>query len=251
MVVVVNEAMARRFWPHEDPVGRRIHWATGYPQFDTPPHTIVGVVADIKSAGLDKPERPAVYAPYTQRAFPWLRWSSFVVRTHGEPESMARQIRQELTKIDPLQPIYQMAPLDDVLAQSVAARRFHTWLIDLFALLALALCAVGVYGTIGYWVAERSREIGVRMALGATGRGIRTMVVARAGALTTVGVAVGIGLSLATSRLLSSLLFEVRPFDASTLATASAVVLAAGAAAAYVPARRASSVDPLTVIRGE
>ena len=159
MVVVVNEAMARRFWPHEDPVGRRIHWATGYPQFDTPPHTIVGVVADIKSAGLDKPERPAVYAPYTQRAFPWLRWSSFVVRTHGEPESMARLIRQELTKIDPLQPIYQMAPLDDVLAQSVAARRFHTGLIDLFALLALALCAVGVYGTIGYWVAERSNSL--------------------------------------------------------------------------------------------
>jgi putative ABC transport system permease protein len=251
MVVVVNEAMARRFWPHEDPVGRRIHWVTGYPQFDTAPHTIVGVVADIKSASLDKPERPAVYAPYTQRAFPWMRWSSFVVRTHGEPESMARLIRQQLMKTDPLQPIYQMAPLGDVLAQSVAARRFHTGLLDLFALLALALCAVGVYGTIGYWVAERSREIGVRMALGATGQGIRSMVVARASALTAVGVVFGIGLSLVTSRLLSSLLFEVRPFDASTLATASVVVLAASAAAAYVPARRASSVDPLTVIRGE
>jgi putative ABC transport system permease protein len=251
MVVVVNEAMARRFWPHEDPIGRRIHWATGYPQFDTPPHTIVGVVADIKSAGLDKPEKPAVYAPYTQRAFPWMRWSSFVVRTHGEPESMARLIRQELTKIDPLQPIYQVAPLDDVLAQSVAAWRFHTGMIDLFALLALALCAVGVYGTVGYWVAERSREIGVRMALGATGRGIRAMVVARATTLTAAGVGLGIGLSLGTSRLLSSLLFAVRPSDAGTIATASVVVLAASAAAAYVPARRASSVDPLTVIRGE
>ena len=251
MVVVVNEAMARRFWPHEDPIGRRIHWATGYPQFDSPPHTIVGVVADIKSDGLDKPERPAVYAPYTQRAFPWMRWSSFVVRTRGEPESMARLIRQELTKIDPLQPIYQVAPLDDVLAQSVAARRFHTGMIDLFALLALALCAVGVYGTIGYWVAERSREIGVRMALGATGRGIRAMVVARATTLTAAGVVLGIGLSLVTSRLLSSLLFAVRPSDAGTIATASVVVLAASAAAAYVPARRASSVDPLTVIRGE
>ena len=251
MVVVVNEAMAHRFWPNEDPVGRRIHWATGYPTFDTPPHTIVGVVADVKSSGLDKPERPAVYAPYTQRAFPWMRWSSFVVRTHGEPESMARLIRQELTKIDPLQPIYQVAPLDDVLAQSVAARRFHTGMIDLFALLALALCAVGVYGTIGYWVAERSREIGVRMALGATGRGIRAMVVARASTLTVAGVVIGTGLSLVTSRLLSSLLFEVRPFDAGTIATASVVVLAASAAAAYIPARRASSVDPLTVIRGE
>jgi putative ABC transport system permease protein len=251
MVVVVNEAMARRFWPNEDPIGRRIHWATGYPQFDTAPNTIVGVVADIKSSGLDKPERPAVYVPYTQRAFPWMRWSSFVVRTHGDPESMGRLIRQEMTTIDPLQPIYQLAPLEDVVAQSVAARRFHTGLIDLFALLALALCAVGVYGTIGYWVAERSREIGVRMALGATGRGIRTMVVARASALTAVGVVLGTGLSLVTSRLLSSLLFEVRPFDAGTITTAAVVVLTASAAAAYVPARRASTVDPLSVIRGE
>ena len=251
MVVVINEAMARRFWPNDDPIGRRIHWATGYPQFDTAAITIVGVVADIKSSGLDKPERPAAYVPYTQRAFPWMRWSSFVVRTHGDPESMVRLIRQELMKIDPLQPIYQLAPLDEVVAQSVAARRFHTGLIDLFALLALALCAVGVYGTIGYWVAERSREIGVRMALGATGRGIRAMVVGRASTLTAVGVVLGIGLSLVTSRLLSSLLFEVRPFDAATVATASVVVLAASAAAAYVPARRASSVDPLTVIRGE
>ena len=166
-------------------------------------------------------------------------------------ESMARAIRQELTKIDPLQPIYQVAPLDDVVAQSVAARRFHTGLIDLFALLALVLCAVGVYGTIGYWVAERSREIGVRMALGATGRGIRRMVVARAAGLTAIGVILGIGLSIVTSRLLASLLFEVRPFDAGTIATASLIVLVTSAAAAYIPARRASSVDPLTVIRGE
>jgi putative ABC transport system permease protein len=250
-VVVVNEAMARAFWSQQDPIGQRIHWATGYPQFDNAPNTIVGVVADVKSRALDKPETPAVYIPYTQRSFPWMRWSSFVVRTRGEPESMARLIRQEMTKIDPLQPIYQVAPLDDVVAQSIAARRFHTGLIDLFALLALALCAVGVYGTIGYWVAERSREIGVRMALGATGRGIRRMVVARVGGLTAIGVVLGIGLSIVTSRLLASLLFEVRPFDAGTIATASLIVLVTSAAAAYIPARRASSVDPLTVIRGE
>jgi ABC-type antimicrobial peptide transport system permease subunit len=110
----------------------------------------------------------------------------FVVRTHGEPQSYARAIRQELTIADPLQPIYQVASLDTVIAQSVAARRFHTGLVDVFAALALALCAVGVYGTLGYWVAERTREIGVRMALGASRRTIMLMVVARASGLTSI-----------------------------------------------------------------
>ena len=125
------------FWPNEDPIGQRIRWATGIRLFDKPWHTVVGVAADVKSSGLDKPEPPAIYAPYTQRMFTWLRWNSFVVRTHGEPQSYARAIRQELTKIDPMQPIYQVASLDDVISQSVAARRFHTGLIDVFAALAL------------------------------------------------------------------------------------------------------------------
>ena len=180
LVVVINEASARTFWPNQDPMGQRIRWATGIRPFDEPWHTVVGVAADVKSNGLDKPEPPAIYAPYTQRMFTWLRWNSFVVRTHGEPQSYARAIREELTKIDPMQPIYQMASLDTVISQSVAARRFHTGLVDVFAALALGLCAVGVYGTIRYWVAERTREIGVRMALGATRRGIMLMVVARA-----------------------------------------------------------------------
>jgi putative ABC transport system permease protein len=162
-----------------------------------------------------------------------------------------RSIRQEMTRVDPMQPIYHMASLDDVIAQSVAARRFHTGLIDLFAALALALCSVGVYGTIGYWVAERAREIGVRMALGATRRDIRLMVVGRASGLTAIGVVLGIGLSVVTSRMLSTLLFDVEPFDPATIATVSLLVLATGAGAAYIPARRAARLDPLIAIRGE
>jgi putative ABC transport system permease protein len=250
-VVVVNEAMVRRLWPRQDPIGQRIRWATGIQAFDRQWHTVVGVVADVKSRGLDKPELPAIYEPFTQRVFPWLRWNTFVVRTHGDPQSYARTIRQELTSIDPLQPIYQVVSLDSVVAQSVAARRFHTGLIDLFAALALGLCSVGVYGTINYWVTDRAREIGVRMALGATGGGIRFMVVRRALAFTAIGVATGIAMSAAMGRMLSTLLFDVRPFDPSTIATAALVVLAAGAAAAYIPARRASRLDPLSVIRGE
>jgi len=251
MVVIVNDAMARRFWPNEDPIGQRIRWSTGYAAFDTAPHTVVGVVADVKSGGLDKAERPAVYAPFAQRSFPWLRWTSFVVRTTGDPEPFARTIRRELTAIDPQQPIYQVAALDTVVSQSVAARRFNTGLIDLFAALAIALCAVGVYGTIGYWVAERAREIGVRMALGATRRGIRRMIVARACALSGAGVVLGIALSIWSGRLLSTLLFDVQPFDPATIAAAALLVLGTGAAAAYIPARRASALDPLSVIRGE
>ena len=249
-VVIVNEAAARTFWPNADPVGKVIRPATGYARFDTP-LTIVGVAADVKSHGLDKPERPSVYVPFTQRTFPWLRWSSFVVRTHGDPDAYARSVRQEVVAIDPLQPVYQIAPLDTVVSQSVAARRFTTALIDLFAVVALALCAVGVYGTIGCWVAERSRDIGVRMALGATRGGIRAMVVGRVLALTAAGAAIGLALSAVTTRLLTTLLYEVTPFDAATFAGVTAVVAATAAAAAYVPARRASSLDPLTVIRAD
>jgi predicted permease len=250
-VLVINEAAARRFWPNQDPIGQGIRFATGIKQFDEPIYTIVGVAGDVKSNGLDKPELPAIYAPYMQRTFPWLRWTSFVARTNGAPAVYSRAIREELTKIDPLQPIYQMASMDEVIAQSVAARRFHTWLVDLFAALGLTLCSVGVYGTINYWVAERAREIGVRMALGATRRGITRMVVGRAVGLTAAGIAIGLGLCGLVSRALSAFLFAVQPFDPSTILTVALLVLGTGAAAAYLPARRASRLDPLTVIRRE
>jgi len=173
------------------------------------------------------------------------------LRTHGDPGAFAQIVRRELLTVDPQQPIYQVAPLDTVVAQSVAARRFSTALIDLFAALALALCAVGVYGTIGCWVGERTRDIGVRMALGATRRGIRLMVVGRALALSAAGVALGLALSAAAGRMLVTLLFDVTPFDAATIALVALLVMTTGAAAAYLPARRASSLDPLTVIRGD
>jgi putative ABC transport system permease protein len=250
-VVVINEATARRLWPGQDPVGQRIKWATGTAAYDAQWHTVIGVAADVKSSGLDKPEPPAIYAPYIQRPFTWLRWTSFVVRTAGPPDSYARTVRRELAAVDPMQPLYDMAPLEAVIAQSVAGRRFHTGLIDLFAALALTLAAVGVYGTIGYWVSGRSREIGVRMALGATRRHIAVAVLGRAAGLTALGIALGAALSAATSRMLSALLFEVHPFDLPLLSTVAVIVAAVGAAAAYLPARRAALVDPLTVIRGD
>jgi len=251
LVVVVNEAAARAFWPNQDPIGRRFKWATGMTPYDAAWHTVVGVVGDVKSSGLDKPEPAAVYAPFVQRSFTWLRWNTFVVRTQGDPQLYARAVREELAKIDPLQPVYQIAPLEAVIADSVAARRFHTGLVDAFALLALALAAVGVYGTIGYWVAERTREIGVRMALGAPRARIMLMVVSRAAAFTGAGVALGAALSLAGGRVMSTLLFSVEPFDPGTIGSVALIVLATGVAAAAIPARRASSLDPLAVLRAD
>jgi len=251
LVVVVNEATAKRVWPSENPIGKRIKWATGVPQFDSRWHTVVGVAADVKSNGLDRPEAAAIYAPYTQRMFPWLRWTGFVLRTHSSPDGYARIVRQELTNIDPMQPIYEVHSLEHVIAQSVSTRRFHTGLIDLFAALALGLASVGVYGTISYWVSERSREIGVRMALGADARSVGMMVVGRASVLTAAGIALGLALSIATSRLLTTLLFNVQPFDPPTVVGVATLVSGVAIAAAYIPARRAARLDPLTVIRGE
>jgi putative ABC transport system permease protein len=250
-VIIVNEAAARRFWPNQDPIGQRIHWATAIPVFDAAVHTVVGVAADVKSNGLDKPEAPAVYAPYLQRKFTWLRWNTFVARTKGEPVAYARTIREFLTNVDPLQPVYQMQSMDEVIADSVAVRRFNTGLLDLFAALGLALCAVGVYGTINYWVTERAREIGMRMALGASRRGITRMVVGRALVLTALGVAIGLAVSVAAGRALTTFLFAVQPSDPATIAIVSLLVLGTGAVAAYVPARRAARLDPLSVIRSE
>ena len=244
-------AAARQFWPNQDPIGQHLRWATGFPEYDAAIHTIVGVARDVKSNGLDKPEAPAIYAPFMQRTFTWLRWNSFVARTRGEPMTYARAIREGMTTVDPLQPVYQVASLGDVIAQSVAARRFHTWLIDLSAALGLILCSVGVYGTINYWVGERAREIGVRVALGATRRNIMRMVVGRAAGLTAAGIAIGLALCAAASRALSTFLYDVQPFDPTTIAAAATIVLVTGVVAAYVPARRASQLDPLTVIRSE
>ena len=256
-VLVINETMARRYFDYSggpcppdcdrDPIGHRIRWARR--DEDQRWLTIVGVAADVKSTGLDRGEGPAVYAPYTQRLFTWLRWTSFAVRTHGEPVQFATPIRRALAALDPNQPVYQVAPLDQVLSQSVAARRFNTLLLDLFAGLALLLAAVGVYGTIGYWVAQRTREIAVRMALGATRGAIAAMVVGKSAALTVAGIGLGIGLALATTRLLSTLLFEVSPVDPLTFAGVSAFVMCLGIAAAYIPARRASRMDPVRIIR--
>ena len=217
--------------------------------FDEPWHTVVGVVADVKSSGLDKPEPPAIYAPYTQRLFTWLRWNSFVVRTHGEPQSYARAVREELTRLDPLQPVYEVAPLDTVIADSVAARPIPhrarrlsspRWRSRWPRSASTARLGTGWRSArVRLAFAWRSARRALTLADG--GRARRR--------LTAIGVVAGIALSLATSRRCRRCCSgsAVRCDD---LGTVSALVLATGAAAGYIPARRVA-VDPFSVIRGE
>jgi putative ABC transport system permease protein len=248
-VIVINAAMANRYWPNQDPIGRRIRWVTE--GRDSRWLTIVGVARDVKSNGLDKLESPAVYAPYRQRIFSWVRSTSFVVRTHGEPMQYVPAVRRALLAIDPNQPVYEISPLDQVVARSVSEARFRTLVLDLFAALALILAAVGTYGTIGYWVTQHTRDLGVRMALGATARAIALMVVGRSAALATAGVLLGLASSLATMRGLSAMLYDVSPLDLPTFMEVALIVAVTGVTAAYLPARRAARLDPLAIIRGE
>ena len=244
MVVVINETMARRFWPGESPVGKRITiWRD-----EKFPREIVGVVGDTRS----NPAEPAgaqMYVPYAQDP----NWSSLslVVRTSADPSSLTAAARNEVHALDKTIPVYNARPMSDVVAASMAERRASTLLVGAFALLALLLALVGIYGVTAYYVTQRKHEIGLRMALGARTSHILGLVVGRSLRLTLVGLAVGLCGALALTRVLGSLLFEVKPADPVTLAAAAVLLGAIALLASLLPARRATRVDPLIALRAE
>ncbi|HWW75235.1 MAG TPA: ABC transporter permease, partial [Pyrinomonadaceae bacterium] len=244
MVVVVNETMARRFWPGESPVGKRITiWRD-----EKFPREIVGVVGDTRS----KPAEPAgaqMYVPFAQDP----NWASLsvVVRTSADPSSLAAAARDEVHALDKAIPVYNARPLSDVVAASLAERRASTLLVGAFALLALLLALVGIYGVTAYYVTQRTHEIGLRMALGARAYHILGLVVGRSLRLTLAGLAVGLCGALALTRAMASLLYEVKPADPLTLAAAAALLGAVALLACLLPARRATRVDPLIALRAE
>jgi putative ABC transport system permease protein len=245
--VVVNEAFVRRFLPNEDPIGRRFtrndpedpdaFWAT-----------IVGVVADARREGPTMPVRPAGFRP-TSQAIP--RSLEVVVRTTGRPMAVAPEVRRIVRELDPNLPIVQLRTVEEAMAEAVAAQRFVMMLLVVFAGLAVALAAIGIYGVLSYLVGQRTRELGVRMALGAEPGRLRTLVMRQALFQVLPGIVIGGGGALVLSRLLVSQLHGVSPSDPLTFAAVAALLLAVAMLAAFIPARRASRVDPMTALRAE
>jgi putative ABC transport system permease protein len=240
--IIINDALAKRFWPGADPIGKRINLCSLDPQPCWLP--VVGVVGSIHQFGLDAAPTFDVYGPGG--------WTpNFVIRTSSDPASIAHAAADEIHKSDPNLPVVHVTTLDGLLDETVAPRRFSTILLGAFALLALILAAVGIYGVMSYVVSLRINEIGIRMALGAQPRDIWRLIVGSGARLALAGIAIGLAGALALTRLLSSLLFEVRATDPITFAAVALLLAAVALLACYVPARRAMRADPMFALRYE
>ena len=242
-VVVINQTMARQIWPGEEPLGKRIKHG-----FKEQVAEVVGVIGDVKYAGLDQQTKPEMYAPFAQRSWPFMR---IVVRTKSDPMNLAAAIRNEAQAIDKDQPIDKLTTMSSVVSASIATRRFYMQLLGTFAALAFILAAVGIYGVVSYSVTQRTREIGIRVALGAKRSDVLRLVLAEGFRLTIFGVALGLAGAFAATRVLTNLLFEVKPTDPMTFIGLSMLLLAVALLASYIPARRATKVDPLVALRYE
>jgi predicted permease len=243
-VVVISQSMARRFWPNEDAVGKRI----GYP-WDSPWMTVVGVVADVRSDSLRDTSRVAVYIPFLQRVGKVSEYT-VVVRTRDEPTALMSAVQSSVSAIDRGVPVSQLRTMNDVIAQSLDRPRFVMGLVSAFALVALILGAVGIYGVMSYIVRQRTQEIGIRMAFGATPAAVQSMVVGRAIALAVAGAAIGAGAAILSMRPLRGLLYGISPSDPVTYASVAIGFVIVAMLAALAPARRATRVNPVTAIRG-
>ena len=240
-VAVVNQTLARHLWPNEDPLGKAL------PFLDSGP-SVVGVVGDTRHDGLSEDVQSEFYVPYLQEPPPSMQ---LAVRTVADPASLTSAVRGQIAAIDSEQPIYHVATLEKTLSESVAPRRFNMALLGIFAALALVLATVGVYGVMAFSVTQRTHEIGIRMALGAERRNILTLIVRQGLALTLAGVVFGIGGAWALTRFLTGFLFAVRPTDPAIFLLVSTVLVAVSILASYIPARRATKVDPLVALRYE
>ena len=244
-VSLINETMRRRFFGAEDPVGKRINLSVGEPDWVQ----IIGVVGDVKYNGLADDVQPAIYQPITQEPI----WGiSLILKAEvADPLALTRAVRREVGKIDPDLPVTQVSTMEQRVATAMAQPRFRTSLIALFAAVALVLACVGIYGVVSYSVAQRTHEIGIRMALGARRGNVLVMVIRQAIVLAVAGVVLGLAASYALGSLMSGLLFGVRATDPLTFVTAALLLAMTTLIASYLPARRAANVDPLIALRYE
>jgi putative ABC transport system permease protein len=249
-VTIINETMARQYWPGESALGKR--FKVGSLEDPVPWITIVGIVADIKEMGLEAPPKAAMFFPYRQ--LPRILWNmprDLTVRTTGDPLSLVAAVREAVWSVDPAQPVSNVRTMEDILSGEVTQRRITMTLLVAFASLALLLASLGIYGVLSYAVAQRTQEIGIRMALGANRFEVLRLVMGDGLRLAGTGVAIGLGVSLALTQLMTRLLFGVSASDPRTLAGVTLLLLTVALLACYIPARRAARVDPMVALRNE
>jgi len=245
---VVNAAFVREYFKSGDALGKRVRFARAP---GAPWITIVGVAGDVRHFGLERPEEPALYTPYDQSPQAWKRWMYLVVRSHADTESVARAVKTRLRSVDADLPVTQARTMTQVLGASLARQRFSMALVGLFGVLALCLAATGLYGVLSHAVAQRTREIGIRVALGAARREVLRLVVGQGMRLALAGILIGTLAALGATRFLRSLLYGVTPTDPVTYAALASLLTAVALLACLVPALRATRVDPIVALREE
>jgi len=252
LVAIVNRSFARQHWPTESAIGKLLR--EGGPKGNQPYREVIGVVADVKQSGMDVQVRSEVFLPVTQ--FPFAPWTSleamtFVVRTDGDPMAMAENAKKQLQVTDKDLPVTAIRPMTDYMSQSLERRRFSTFLFGAFAMLALLLAAVGTYGVMAYNVSQKTQEIGIRIAFGASVARIRRLVLGEALILASLGILIGWAGALASTHWVASLLFGIQATDPTIFGSVAVLLLIVALLASYVPMRRALSVDPASALRAE
>jgi putative ABC transport system permease protein len=245
-VAIVNQTMARMYWPNQTVIGRHIRSSNRYPYA-----TIVGVVGDAKNAGLDKPTGTELYFPFRQTQGYGYNTGYVVLRSAQTPAALTSAVRRELRDLEPAAPLSDVRSMEDLISASQSRPRFLTLLLSIFSAVALTLAVVGIYGVLSYLVAQRGKEFGLRMALGAPRGHVLGLVLKQGALLAIVGLGVGLGASLALTRLMSTLLYGVRATDPVTFLVMPAALAVAALAASFLPARRATKVDPMVTLRYE
>jgi putative ABC transport system permease protein len=244
LVVLINEAMARTFWKQQDPVGQRLRFS------EQKWRTIVGVVGDVRHEGLGTKPEPEMYIPYGQIPNVEAR-PTIVLRTSIEPTNLTSALRKTVSEVDASVPLDQIETMKQIVSVSVGGPRFRTAVLLMFAILALFVASIGLYGVTSYLMSQRTREFGIRVAIGASSGALLRLVLGQAAKLVSIGICLGLVGAMLLARSIASLLYGITPFDAATLASVSLLLAAVALLASYIPARRAATVDPIVALRYE